>query len=533
MACRTGMIGAVALVMATSAHAQQRPAASPAIRNAPAACAALAKAAFGDDVHIRAVELLPPAPAGTTPLPFGGTLKVALPERCKVAGVIAPRKGADGREYGIGFELALPSNWNGRFLLQGGGGLNGSIRPPLGVEAVGDDSALARGFAVASHDSGHKGAVFDASFRADQRAALDFAEASVRTVTLAAKAITARYYRRAIAHSYMAGCSTGGRETMLAMQRYPELFDGLVIGAPAMRTGFSNLGTAYAKVMFNQAAPRDAAGKPLPERAFTAADRRTIRDGLLQQCDALDGLADGMIMNVAQCRFRPAALQCTGAKQDGCLSEAQVGALTRAFAGPKDASGRALYAPVPFDTGIVDVAGPVSGYIVDGRTDILGPPNRDLTIDLDARAADIRADWMQRLTDTDSWTNLTTFLGRGGKVLFYHGVSDAWFSAFDTLDYWQRAGAANAGWADASRFYMVPGMGHCAGGDAFDRFDLLGAVVDWVEQGKAPEGVTAHRPGPPPAARPLCPYPGYARYKGGDPTLPENFQCSAPTGDAL
>ncbi|WP_052507904.1 tannase/feruloyl esterase family alpha/beta hydrolase [Sphingomonas hengshuiensis] len=524
------VLGVAAVVAAMPAQAQQKPAPqSPA-----AACVALARAALGDDVQITATTLVAPAAAGKTPLPFGGSLKVALPQYCKVAGVIAPRKGVGGRDYGIGFEIALPSNWNGRFLLQGGGGLNGSIRAPLGVEAVGDDSALARGFAVASHDSGHKGAVFDGSFREDQRAALDFAEASVRTVTVAAKAITTRYYRKAIAHSYMAGCSTGGRETMLAMQRYPEMFDGVVIGAPAMRTGFSNLGTGYAKVMFNQSAPRDAQGKALPERNFTTADRQAIKAGLLQQCDALDGLADGMIMNVAQCRFRPAALQCAGEKQDGCLSAAQVGSLERAFAGPKDASGRALYAPVPYDTGIVDVAGPVSGYIVDGRTDILGPPNREVTIDLDAQAAAIRADWMQRLTDTDSWTNLSTYLGKGGKVLFYHGVSDAWFSAFDTLDYWRRAGEANgAGWADASRFYMVPGMGHCAGGDAFDSFDMLGAVVDWVEQGKAPEAVVAHRTKPAPAARPLCPYPSYARFKGGDPSAPENFQCTAPTGETL
>jgi len=158
-----------------------------------------------------------------------------LPAYCKVEGTIDPHKGADGKDYAIGFALALPDAWNGRFLLQGGGGLNGSVGAPVGPVAAGDRPALARGFAVISHDSGHKGPVFDAAFMADQRAALDFAEASVRTVTLAGKALTERYYGRAIAHSYMTGCSTGGREGMLALQRYPELFDGIVIGAPAMR----------------------------------------------------------------------------------------------------------------------------------------------------------------------------------------------------------------------------------------------------------------------------------------------------------
>src|SRR5690606_17110599 len=146
------------------------------------------------------------------------------------------------------------------FLLQGGGGLNGTVGQPLGPVAAGDRPALARGFAVIAHDSGHKGAVFDASFMADQRAALDFAEASVRTVTLVGKAMTERFYTRPIAHSYMTGCSTGGREGMLASQRYPELFDGIIVGAPAMRTGYSNLGIEYTQVMFNRAAPRDEMG---------------------------------------------------------------------------------------------------------------------------------------------------------------------------------------------------------------------------------------------------------------------------------
>lgn len=484
----------------------------------------------GRPVQITAAQVVPQSAAGQG---AQGEALPALPAYCKVSGVIDPRKGADGRAYGIRFEVNLPLAWNGRFLLQGGGGLNGSVRPAVGGAAAGAVPALARGFAVASHDSGHQGAVFDASFRTDQRATLDFAQAAVPAVAQLGKAIATRFYGRAPAHSYMAGCSTGGRETMLAMERYPGLFDGLVIGAPAMRTGFSNLGTTYAKVMFNQAAPRDGQGLPLPDKAFSAADRQTIRAGLLAQCDGLDGRVDGMIMAVAQCHFRPAALQCHAGKQDGCLRAPQVEALDRAFAGPRDAAGRALYAPVPYDTGVVDTSGPVSGYIADGRTDILGPPNRDLSVDLDARAAAIRADWMQALTDTDGWTDLSSFLGHQGKVLFYHGVSDPWFSALDTLDYWKRAGKTNgAAWAQSSRFYMVPGMAHCQGGDAFDRFDLLGAVVDWVERGEAPAAVVATR-SQGKGARPLCPWPGYARYNGGDPDRAESYSCAeAPVAGA-
>ena len=471
--------------------------------------------------HVGASPARPAAGPGAPPQP-------ALPAHCRVEGAIDPHKGADGEDYAIGFALALPDEWNGRFLLQGGGGLNGTVGAPIGPVAAGDRPALARGFAVISHDSGHKGPVFDASFMADQRAALDFAEASVRTVALAGKALTERFYGQSIAHSYMTGCSTGGREGMLALQRYPELFDGVVVGAPAMRTGHSNLAIEWATVQFNQAAPRDAQGQPIVERIFSPADRQTIVGGLLKQCDALDGRADGMIMNVAQCRFRPAELQCRGDRTDDCLSGAQVGALERAFAGPKDAAGYPVYVPVPFDTGIVFTGPGLPGYLPTGAPGVFGPASRALTIDIDARLRAVEADAAQRLTDTNVWTDLDTFLGRGGKVLFFHGVSDPWFSANDSWNYWQRAAATNgAAFSDASRYYMIPGMGHCAGGNAFDRFDLLGPLVEWVERGRAPERPLASRADGN-ASVPLCPHPAYPHYAGRDPAKAESYECRSP-----
>jgi feruloyl esterase len=186
---------------------------------------------------------------------------------------------------------------------------------------------------------------------------------------------------------------------------------------------------------------------------------------------------------------------------------------------------------MPYDTGIVVATGGLPGYLPTGRPGPFGPASRDLTIDVDARIQAIRADAGQRLTDTNIWTNLNSFTGHGGKILFYHGVSDPWFSAYDTLDYWQRAAEANGpAWADASRFYMVPGMGHCGGDTAFDKFDLLGGVVDWVETGKAPAAVLSKRTGPEPATRPMCPWPTYAHYTGGDPCKAESFSCRAATG---
>jgi feruloyl esterase len=297
-----------------------------------------------------------------------------------------------------------------------------------------------------------------------------------------------------------------------------------------MRTGYSNLGNAYAAVQFNQAAPRDADGNPIVANIFSASDRQLILKGMLDQCDAADGLKDGMIMNVAQCHFQPAKLECAKGKAEGCLSKAQVDAMDRAFAGPKDKAGYPIYAPVPYDTGIVATGGPIPGYLPTGAPGVFGPANRDLTIDLDARANQIRADASQDLTDTNVWTNLNTFLGRGGKIMFVHGVSDPWFSAFDTWDYWQRAKEANgAAWDDASRFYMVPGMGHCSGGNAFEQFDLLGPLVDWVEKSKAPEAIVASRLAPAKEERPMCPYPSYPHYIGGDEKRQSSFTCRSPS----
>lgn len=489
-------------------------------------CAAMTAAALGTDVRITSASHVVASSPRPGDGPEGEGVQPALPAHCKVEGVINEREGAGGKTYGIRFAIALPDDWSGRFLLQGGGGLNGSVGEPTGPVASDGRPALARGFAVISSDSGHQGAVFDDSFLADQRAALDFAETSVRTVALLGKKMTEHYYGNPAGHSYMTGCSTGGREGMLASQRYPELFDGIIVGAPAMRSGDSNLAVEYTQVLFNQAAPKDANGRPIMSQVLTDSDRATIINGVLKQCDALDGLEDGMIENVAGCDFQPSELQCASDKQDGCLSAGQVTALEKGFAGPKDNLGRPIYAPMAFDTGI---AAKPTGYLPTGMPGPFGPPSTATSINLDARIHAIRNTAWQRLTDTNYWTNLNTYLDRGGKMIFYHGVSDFWFSPFATWDYYQRASETNgAAFTDASRFYMVPGMLHCGGGNAFDQFDMLGALVDWVEQGRAPAAITAHRSSSPDQSRPLCPYPGYAKYRDGDPQTASSFVCHVP-----
>jgi feruloyl esterase len=471
-------------------------------------------------------------PAGAAPGGRAGAAATgpALPAYCRLDGMIDRRTGVGGRSYGIGFGLALPENWNGRFLFQGGGGLNGSVALPLGAQAAGERPALARGFAVVTTDTGHQGkGAFDGSFMEDQQAALDFAYVAVGRVAALAKQLIARHYGRPPDRSYFVGCSTGGREGMLMAQRYPTYFDGIVSGAPAMRTGYSNLATRTAAVALNQAAPRDPSGAPVAAQVLSAADKQLVIDRLLDACDANDGVKDGMIFDVKGCRFDPGTLACAGAGREGCLSAAQAAAIGKAFAGPKDSKGRQVYPPFPYDTGITASGGGIPGILSPGGGP-LGPPNRSLQQDVDAEAAAQAANPQAILGDTWSWTNLSTFAGRGGKLVFYHGVSDPWFSANDTIEYYEKLAPANGGAAAVrswSRLFLSPGMGHCAGGQAaLDSFDLLTAVVDWVERGIEPAAVTATGRALPGRSRPLCAYPAFARYTGtGDPQDARNFEC--------
>ncbi len=452
----------------------------------------------------------PPSPNPNAPAPA-----FTLPAYCRVDGMIDKRTGADGRPYGIGFAITLPDDWNGRFLQQGGGGLNGNVAFPLGAQAAGGRPALTRGFAVVTTDTGHQSTNgFDGTFQREQQAAIDFAYQAVGRVAELAKQIVAHYYGRAADHSYFAGCSTGGREGMLMAERHPLYFDGIVVGAPAMRTNFSGIGDEWVAVALNQA-PKLSDG-----------DKKTIIDGIVNQCDAADGLKDGLVFNT-QCRFDPKRLVCNGPKADGCISAEQAAALEKGFGGPKDSKGRQVYAGFPFDTGIAATQG-IPGHLNGGRNPV-GAPFTATTMDVDARAqAAMSGNSM--LTMTSEWTQLNTFSGHGGKLLFYHGVSDPWFSANDTIGYYERMTKDNGGTSTVmnwSRLYLVPGMGHCQGGAAtLDSFDLLGAVVDWVEKGAAPDGVVATGRAFPGRSRPMCAYPAHAHYKGtGDVEDAKNFEC--------
>ncbi len=492
----------------------------------PGACADLLRFQLpGTALEITRAESIPAgAPIAAGGLPGAPTMP--LPAHCRVEGVIDRREGVGGKAYGIGFAIALPDDWSGRFLFQGGGGLNGSVGLPVGASAAGDTPALMRGYAVVATDSGHKGSVFDGSFFEDQQASLDFYYVAIGRVTEVAKRVVATHYGRAAEHAYFAGCSTGGREAMVVTQRYPTSFDGVVSGNPAIRTGYSNLALAYIGAVFAQAAGRDAAGKPA--ELFSAADRTLIVDALLDACDDKDGIKDGMIFDSRGCRFDPAALVCRAGQTAGCLAPAKAEALKTAFAGPKDVRGNQIYPGFPYDAGIAQGPPGLPGLLFGPRIPV-SQPFSAAEFDVDREAVRIAAGVDQLIGDS-IWTKLSTFSGRGGKLLFYHGSSDPWFSPLDTLGYYERMTRDNGGpdkvlpW---SRLYLVPGMGHCGGGSAaLDRFDMLTAVTNWVEKGIAPDAIVATGRAFPGRSRPLCAHPAHAHYTGqGDPQDAKNYVC--------
>lgn len=455
-----------------------------------------------------------------------GENETVLPPHCHVTGSFEHRMGSDGKPYAIRFAVNLPDDWNGRYLFQGGGGLNGVVREPLGDQATGGNSALARGFAVVSNDSGHEGAGFDNSFLNDQIAMMNFTYAANAKVVDVTRPLVQAYYRTAPHHSYFVGCSTGGREGMIMAQRFPELFDGIISGAPATRTGISNIALRWFSVQLGKAANTD------PRDPFTAEEETLIMGALLSRCDALDGVTDGLIFNRQACDFDPRALACSTSPREQCLADDKAEALAKAMNGPVTSNGEPIYVPFPWDSGIDDPSGGVPGLLLAGGN----PPEGQHGADMDD--INVEAEYIAALQANDAMGftgmqyNVSEFVRRGGKHLFYHGEADPWFSANETVRYFEAMAEANAAVKpveEYSRLYLVPGMAHCSGGgQTVDNFDLLTPLVYWVEEGMAPNAVVATGETMPGESRPLCPYPSYARYVGGDVTDYASYSCAVP-----
>jgi hypothetical protein len=517
------------------------------------------------------------------------TAKTAtLPERCIVNGYVNRHVSpVDNCYYQDGFQvqLPLPGAWNGRFFMQGGGGSEGSVPTATGTDSgsAGSNFGIENGYAVASQDGGHENTAStiyplmytlaspscDAGYGNANEYALDpmgllaFAYQSIDVTALTAKYLIDRYYGTGPDHSYWVGCSTGGRQGMVMSQNFPQYFDGIVAGDPVYDQEALGLTETFGVeqilnvynydlglspplvpplVLEPQAAPEPSGPHLYP--AFPASDQALIETALLQACDALDGVADGVIDNMQACKqvFNPATatyvsggvtypLQCPGAKNATCLSPAQIQAIKNINQGPHTTTGGLFTAPA--GTTAPDNSDPIAqGYAYDGGSYATnGIPTRKigssaatslpgdfslgvgtlgytfinlpfpenamyyaLTFDFSSYADVPLLKTSTPIVSKSTSLDLSKFIGYGHKIIWYHGASDPGPPILGTIVYYNGLANQNGGLQaiqSFSRLYPVPGMDHCTGNPATDQFDMLTPVVDWVENGTPPGPIPA------------------------------------------
>ena len=262
-----------------------------------------------------AAGTLPTDNPGRAALTGAARQGAAMPAHCRIDGAIGERIGVGGATFATGFELRLPDQWNGKMLFQGGGGMDGVVGEAIGaIPFAGATTApaLSRGYAVVSTDSGHQGRDGgDSRFAVDQQARIDHAYGAIGTVAVAARALVEARYGRPAAHSYYMGCSNGGRTAMMAAQRFPALFDGVVAGNPGFRLSHAAIGQAWNVAAFSAAAPLDATGRPVLAAALSDADLALVAAAVLRRCDGADGLVDGSVdaMSALPLRSHRAAMR--------------------------------------------------------------------------------------------------------------------------------------------------------------------------------------------------------------------------------
>jgi feruloyl esterase len=464
-------------------------------------------------VHtVAAGAFTPPTAAGN-----GGGFK-NLPSFCRVAATLRPSADSD-----IKIEVWLPvSGWNGKFQAVGNGGWAGTISYPA------MSRALEHGYATSSTDTGHAGA--SAAFALGHPEKLtDYAYRSEHEMTVKAKALVAAFYGSEPSRSYWNGCSTGGRQALVEAQRFPDDFDGIIAGAAANpKTHLDAWRIWMAQAMFKDQA------SVIPVSKFAM-----IHEAVLGACDAIDGLKDGLIQDPTRCHFDPHAIECKGGDAPTCLTAAQVTAARVVMSPVRDRKtgaeifpgfepgtelgwARMLSGPDPYATAVDQFK-----YIVFGKPEWNW---RTFDLERDVAAADARGQGTLSSIDPD----LSAFVRHGGKLLMYHGWSDQDIAPRASVDFYMRtleathALPSKAAWV---RLFMVPGMGHCGGGEGPNTFDMMTALEPWVEQGRVPERIVASRvtAGKVERTRPLCAYPQVARYSGtGSIDDADSFACKAP-----
>jgi feruloyl esterase len=483
---------------------------------AAAACADLSTLKL-ENATVTSAQVVP---AGSFTLPGGragrgSTAFQNLPAFCRVQATLTPTSDSD-----IKIEVWLPvTGWNRKYLAVGNGGWAGTISWTDLADGV------SRGYATSSTDTGHTGG--SGSFvLGHPEKFIDFAWRSEHEMAVKSKLIVTAMYDTATKYSFWKGCSTGGRQAMKEIQVFPNDFDGVIAGAQANpRTGLAVLQAAVAHAALKDPASRIPVSK-LP----------IIHNAALQACDALDGLKDGLIQNPRKCRFDPKILECKGTDAADCLTSPQVAAARKMYEPARNVrTGKAAFPGyMPGSelgwSALLSEATPNSLAMDQFKYVVFKDPNWDWkTFDFDKDIdRTIQAD--DGLTDARN-PDIKPFLERNGKLLLYHGWADQLVPPDTTISYYQEVASKMGGVSKIDRqvrMFLVPGMGHCGGGEGPNSFDTLTALDEWVENGKAPEKMTASHTtnGEIDRTRPLCAWPKVARYVGhGSIDDAANFSC--------
>ena len=441
----------------------------------------------------------------------GGGQPQILPAHCRVVAVLKPTP-----DSLINMELWLPAadKWNGKYLSVGNGGWAGSIQGLTN----GMPAALRAGYATAGNDTGHEGG--NGTFALGHPEKLvDFAYRAMHEMTVQSKALVKTFYDRSATLSYYNGCSTGGRQGLMAAQRYPEDFDAIIAGAPANEHTYMHGGDISRMTDIYKD----------PEGFIPEAKQSMLAKAVMNACDANDGVKDNLITNPPSCKFDPAVLQCKSGDAPDCLTAKQVATAKRLYQDAKTSKGVLIFPGYPY-------GGETAYTVMRGGT---APGN--LQVDTYKLAHnDANWDWKTFNLETDpalakskigfiDSTNpdMTAFKNRGGKLILYHGWADPAIQAGHTIVYYDsvlaKMGKSQDNWM---RLYMVPGMGHCGGGSGPNQIDWLGALETWREKGQAPNVVGRGTNDGAAMTRPLCPHPQVATFKGsGDVNDAANFVC--------
>jgi feruloyl esterase len=433
----------------------------------------------------------------------GGNPFKDLPPFCRVAATLTPTSDSD-----IKVEVWLPaSGWNGKYQAVGNGGWAGVISYPAMAEAV------KRGYATSSTDTGHVGGNGTFALGHPEKF-IDFAWRSEHEMTVKAKAIVAAFYGNPPKYSYWNGCSTGGRQGLAEAQRFPDDFDGIIAGAQANPRTHLN---AW-QLSIGKAALSDPAAFIPPEKY------PLIHKAVLDQCDAIDGVKDGLLNDPTKCHFDPKGLDF--------LTPRQIETVRTILSPAKTSKGGEIFPGyVPGAElgwgGLVGGPEPTATAIDQYKYVVFRNPQWDWrTFDLDRDVA--IADKVDNGTINATNANIKPFVAHGGKLLMYHGWSDPLVGPLTSVNYYKSVMKALGRIDDSVRLFMVPGMGHCGGGEGPNTFDMLSALEQWVERAKTPDQIVASHStgGKVDRTRPLCPYPQVATYNGaGSIDEAASFTC--------